>query len=168
MGRRVRVGAHHRQSSVAALSLVVLGLCCVTSGLKPINAPVHDWSVGMRKLRGDRRSPGRHQDASGAGRGMIVAFPAAGCIRWSQCGRIVNGAAAEDSPLRRATEGDTDAMMAHCRKLQDIANANDGTRAVGTPGYQTSVDYVVNTLRSSGFDVRFHSLSHIPGSRKGW
>lgn len=27
----------------------------------------------------------------------------------------------------------TDAMMAHLSKLQDIANANNGTRAVGTP-----------------------------------
>lgn len=26
-----------------------------------------------------------------------------------------------------------DAMMAHLAKLQDIANANNGTRAVGTP-----------------------------------
>ena len=48
----------------------------------------------------------------------------------------------------------TDAMMAHLSKLQDIANANDGTRAVGTPGYEASVDYVVDTLRNSGFDVQ--------------
>ncbi|ORV58932.1 amidohydrolase [Mycobacterium europaeum] len=47
----------------------------------------------------------------------------------------------------------TDAMMAHLAKLQDIANANNGTRAVGTPGYEASVDYVVNALRGSGFDV---------------
>jgi Zn-dependent M28 family amino/carboxypeptidase len=48
----------------------------------------------------------------------------------------------------------TDAMMGHLAKLQDIANANNGTRAVGTPGYEASVDYVVNTLRNSGFDVQ--------------
>ena len=34
-----------------------------------------------------------------------------------------------------------DAMMAHLSKLQDIANAHNGTRAVGTPGYEASVDY---------------------------
>jgi Zn-dependent M28 family amino/carboxypeptidase len=53
----------------------------------------------------------------------------------------------------------TDAMIAHLSKLQDIANANNGTRAVGTPGYQASVDYVVNTLRNSGFEVQTPEFS---------
>ena len=53
----------------------------------------------------------------------------------------------------------TDAMIRHLAKLQDIANANNGTRAVGTPGYEASVDYVVNTLRSSGFDVQTPEFS---------
>jgi Zn-dependent M28 family amino/carboxypeptidase len=48
----------------------------------------------------------------------------------------------------------TDAMMAHLSKLQDIANANNNTRAVGTPGYDASVDYVVGKLRDKGFDVQ--------------
>ncbi|CQD05106.1 peptidase, M28 family protein [Mycobacterium lentiflavum] len=52
-----------------------------------------------------------------------------------------------------------DAMMVHLTKLQDIANANNGTRAVGTPGYDASVDYVVNTLRHSGFDVQTPEFS---------
>lgn len=47
-----------------------------------------------------------------------------------------------------------DAMMAHLQKLQDIANEHNGTRAVGTPGYDASVDYVVNTLRDHGFEVQ--------------
>ena len=50
-------------------------------------------------------------------------------------------------------------MMAHLSKLQDIANANNGTRAVGTPGYEASVDYVVKTLRNSGFDVQTPEFS---------
>src|SRR6202051_5364635 len=53
----------------------------------------------------------------------------------------------------------TDAMMVHLSKLQDIANANNGTRAVGTPGYEATVDYVVKTLRSSGFDVQTPEFS---------
>ncbi|WP_407685708.1 M28 family metallopeptidase [Mycobacterium sp. HUMS_1102779] len=53
----------------------------------------------------------------------------------------------------------TDAMMARLSKLQDIANANNGTRAVGTPGYEASVDYVVQTLRNSGFDVQTPEFS---------
>ena len=52
-----------------------------------------------------------------------------------------------------------DAMMAHLSKLQDIANANNGTRAVGTAGYEASVDYVVNVLRGSGFDVQTPEFS---------
>jgi Zn-dependent M28 family amino/carboxypeptidase len=47
----------------------------------------------------------------------------------------------------------TDAMMAHLSKLQDIANANGHNRAVGTPGYDASVDYVAGKLRDKGFNV---------------
>ncbi|MFZ3270213.1 MAG: M28 family metallopeptidase [Mycobacterium sp.] len=47
-----------------------------------------------------------------------------------------------------------DAMMAHLTKLSDIAKANGNTRAVGTPGYDASVDYVVGKLRDKGFEVQ--------------
>jgi Zn-dependent M28 family amino/carboxypeptidase len=47
----------------------------------------------------------------------------------------------------------TDAMMAHLKKLADIANANGGNRALGSPGYAASADYVASTLRDKGFDV---------------
>jgi len=50
-------------------------------------------------------------------------------------------------------------MMAHLSKLQDIANANNGTRAVGTPGYEDTVDYVVKTLRDKGFNVQTPEFS---------
>jgi Zn-dependent M28 family amino/carboxypeptidase len=46
-----------------------------------------------------------------------------------------------------------DAMMAHMTKLQQIADANGGNRALGSPGYAASVDYVATTLRDKGFDV---------------
>ena len=46
-----------------------------------------------------------------------------------------------------------EAMVTHLDALQDIADANEGNRAVGTPGYQASVDYVAEMLRSKGFDV---------------
>lgn len=56
-----------------------------------------------------------------------------------------------------------DAMLVHLKKLQEIANANDGTRALGTPGYDASVDYVVNTLRDKGFDVQTPEFDvHLP------
>src|ERR1700689_4621551 len=62
-----------------------------------------------------------------------------------------------------------DAMMAHLTKLQDIANANGNTRAVGTPGYDASVDYVAGKLRDKGFDVQTmqfdaHVFHAEPGS----
>jgi Zn-dependent M28 family amino/carboxypeptidase len=76
------------------------------------------------------------------------------------------GCASSDTvqPLKRISAPDfaaalrgrvsTDAMMAHLAKLQDIANANGNTRAVGTPGYDASVDYVVGKLQDKGFDVQ--------------
>jgi Zn-dependent M28 family amino/carboxypeptidase len=48
----------------------------------------------------------------------------------------------------------TDAMLAHLKKLQEIADANRGTRALGTPGFDASVDYVAGVLRDKGFDVQ--------------
>ena len=47
-----------------------------------------------------------------------------------------------------------DALMAHMTKLQEIADDHDGNRALGTPGYDASVDYVANALRDKGFDVQ--------------
>ena len=47
-----------------------------------------------------------------------------------------------------------DAMMTHLSKLQAIADANDGNRAVGTPGYEATADYVADALRAKGFDVQ--------------
>jgi Zn-dependent M28 family amino/carboxypeptidase len=56
-----------------------------------------------------------------------------------------------------------DAMMAHLTKLQEIADANDGNRALGSPGYAASVDYVANTLRDKGFDVQTPEFEvHLP------
>src|SRR5204862_6698131 len=36
--------------------------------------------------------------------------------------------------------------------LQAIANANGGTRAAGTPGFDASVDYIVEQLEAAGYD----------------
>jgi hypothetical protein len=50
----------------------------------------------------------------------------------------------------------------HQQALQAIADANGGTRAAGTPGYDRSVDYVVNRLRDAGYApqlFRFTSTS---------
>src|SRR4029453_16904813 len=41
-------------------------------------------------------------------------------------------------------------VRAHQAAFQEIATANGGTRAAGTPGYDASVDYVVETLEAAG------------------
>ena len=46
-----------------------------------------------------------------------------------------------------------DAMFAHLKALQGIADANDGNRADGTSGFEASADYVAKMLRDKGFDV---------------
>jgi Zn-dependent M28 family amino/carboxypeptidase len=56
-----------------------------------------------------------------------------------------------------------DGMMTHLKKLQEIADANGGNRALGTSGYDASVDYVVKTLRDKGFDVQTPEFEvHLP------
>jgi Zn-dependent M28 family amino/carboxypeptidase len=99
----------------------------------------------------------------------IVAFLGVGCGRGSnQTGSSGSGQAAGEFANTIRNKVTTDAMMSHLTKLQDIANANNGTRAVGTPGYEASVDYVVETLRKSGFDVQTPEFSaRVFHSEKG-
>ena len=44
-----------------------------------------------------------------------------------------------------------DGIMTHLQALQDIADANGGTRAIGTPGYEASGEYVESVLQSAGY-----------------
>ncbi len=81
---------------------------------------------------------------------------------------VVGGCSRESSPAQPSTQPQaaaeyattihdrvtTDAMMAHLAKLQEIADAHDGNRAIGTPGYDAGVDYVADALRAKGFDVQ--------------
>ncbi len=46
-----------------------------------------------------------------------------------------------------------DGVRAHQAALQAIADANNGIRTSGTPGYDRSVDYVADVLRSAGYLV---------------
>ncbi|HWS92441.1 MAG TPA: M28 family peptidase, partial [Mycobacterium sp.] len=67
--------------------------------------------------------------------------------------RPVPPAAAPDLGRGLAGKVTADRMFTHLRALQDIANANNGNRAEGTPGYDGSVEYVAKTLRDRGFNV---------------
>jgi len=86
---------------------------------------------------------------------LVVMFAIVlGCGRVSDTARpVAAGKPAQeygDALRHRVT---TDALVAHLAKLQAIADDHDGTRAVGTPGYDASVEYVAGLLRSKGFDV---------------
>src|SRR6516164_10436437 len=46
----------------------------------------------------------------------------------------------------------------HLRALQDIATANGGNRAAGTPGYDRSAEYVAARLKEAGYVVRLEEF----------
>ena len=46
-----------------------------------------------------------------------------------------------------------DGVREHQAAFQAAADANDGTRASGTPGYDASADYVVERMEAAGYDV---------------
>src|SRR5687767_239666 len=49
----------------------------------------------------------------------------------------------------------------HQAALQDIADANDGNRFSGFPGYDASVDYVVETLEAAGYDPEVQEFDYL-------
>ncbi|MFL6151250.1 MAG: M28 family metallopeptidase [Ornithinibacter sp.] len=82
------------------------------------------------------------------------------------------GSAARAEPAQKGCENRTNTTVQallecvraagaveHLQALQAIADANGGTRAAGTPGYEASVDYVVKTLRAAGWQV---SIDEFP------
>jgi Zn-dependent M28 family amino/carboxypeptidase len=46
----------------------------------------------------------------------------------------------------------------HLRAMEDIAVANAGNRAAGTPGYDRSAEYVAERLKEAGYVVRFEEF----------
>ncbi|MEW9533816.1 M28 family metallopeptidase [Microbispora sp. NPDC049125] len=60
---------------------------------------------------------------------------------------------ADPDPAQVAQSVVVSGVKKHLRKLQDIADANGGTRAAGTPGFDASRDYVAAQLRKSGYTV---------------
>ena len=56
-------------------------------------------------------------------------------------------------PGRLVAEVTGDGAFRHLEELQRIADGNGGNRALGTPGYDASVEYVARTLRDAGYTV---------------
>ncbi len=61
------------------------------------------------------------------------------------------GGPADSSQLRQAVT--TAGIMEHQQAFQDIADANDGTRASGTPGYDASLAYVKSAHLAGSADL---------------
>jgi Zn-dependent M28 family amino/carboxypeptidase len=55
---------------------------------------------------------------------------------------------------------DADGAMEHLEALQAIADENGGNRAAGLPGYEASVDYVVETLEAAGWNVSIDEFDY--------
>jgi Zn-dependent M28 family amino/carboxypeptidase len=83
-------------------------------------------------------SPLRSAAAAAAIAGMLVAAPAASAAPPT-----------DSSALRSAVT--PAGILAHEQALQAIADANDGTRASGTPGYDASLAYVKGKLDATGY-----------------
>jgi Zn-dependent M28 family amino/carboxypeptidase len=49
----------------------------------------------------------------------------------------------------------------HQAEFQAIADVTGGTRASGFPGYEASVDYVVETMTAAGYNVTTHSFPFV-------
>lgn len=54
----------------------------------------------------------------------------------------------------------TEAVTAHLQALQQVAEANQGNRAAGTPGYSASVDYVAARLEEAGYRTQRQQFSY--------
>lgn len=94
----------------------------------------------------------RHQALAGAV--VVVAMLLGGC---SSAPPPPSQNLARDLADRVGVDG----MYVHLRKLQEIADANNRSRAEGTPGYEASVDYVAQTLRDKGFDVQIPEYERL-------
>ena len=65
----------------------------------------------------------------------------------------------------RAAKGTVRGVYHHLFRLEEIADANDGNRASGLPGYRASKNYVVRQLRRSA-TTRWCSPSSSPSSSR--
>ena len=58
-----------------------------------------------------------------------------------------------------ATEAAPSGPAVHIAALQEIADANGGTRGSGTPGFDRSAEYVAETLERAGYQVRVEEFT---------
>ncbi|RWA18431.1 hypothetical protein MBRU_04235 [Mycolicibacterium brumae DSM 44177] len=101
---------------------------------------------------------------------VLLAFTVVGCGRDKPADGSESERAAAAEEFAQQLHGDVtlDAMMSHLWYLQDIADRKGGNRAIGSPGYDASVDYVATQLREAGFEVRTPEFEvRLPKSEPG-
>ena len=55
----------------------------------------------------------------------------------------------------------------HQLALQQIADANGGTRAAGTAGYDASVEYIVDRAEAAGYEVSLDEFTYVASFSEG-
>jgi Zn-dependent M28 family amino/carboxypeptidase len=80
-------------------------------------------------------------------RGAAIAAATALALGAGLPARADNGT--DTSTLRNAVTAEN--IVTHLQALQDAANANDGNRAAGTPGYEASAQYIEAQLSAAGY-----------------
>lgn len=99
---------------------------------------------------------------------MRAALALASLLLVAACSSAPPAAAPAADPARDLSRKVTaDGMYVHLEKLSDIAAANGGSRADGTPAYDASVDYVAGMLRDKGFDVQTPEFDRLEMTTPG-
>ncbi|TQL55784.1 Zn-dependent M28 family amino/carboxypeptidase [Subtercola boreus] len=68
-------------------------------------------------------------------------------------GAFGSSAAAAVDPVDLKNRVTVDGIMTHLAALQAIADENDGNRAIGTPGYEASAEYIEGVLAAAGYET---------------
>src|SRR5437660_9785928 len=82
---------------------------------------------------------------------LLAALGPSGITLTQSSAQGTAGAAPPSRPLESAANA---GAFRHLRALQEIASANGGNRAAGTPGYDRSAAYVSEQLAQAGYLVR--------------
>ncbi|MGC0365610.1 Zn-dependent M28 family amino/carboxypeptidase [Rhodococcus sp. 27YEA15] len=83
---------------------------------------------------------------------VVAAVTVTGILTLASCTATQDGVDVLN-PSDFADTVTVDAVTGHLEELERIADEHGGNRAVGTVGYDASVDYVVDVLTDRGFDV---------------
>ncbi|MFF5210259.1 M28 family metallopeptidase [Streptosporangium sp. NPDC000396] len=84
-------------------------------------------------------------------KGLLAAVTAASAMTLPLVS--ATSASADPDPQAFGQSVKVSSVKRHLEKLQQISDANGGTRASGTPGHEASVTYVADKLRAAGYKV---------------